>query len=160
MSDFYVDADGDCVIDAATGEVLGDLEIKALADSLATEIVPLDKALEEAREEVAKLVARREVLIHKLRPLLGDEGRADGGPAWVVAAPPTRGSQRVSRGGCESYREQLLTLGLGEMKLVYQPPLITQVRAARADLVAAGIPLEDIAPTPKPGPSTIVVIPK
>lgn len=147
-------------VDPTTGEVLEPAEAQALADSLALEIVPLEEAIDQARAEVQALVHRREALVYKLRPLLGETGRADGGAAWVVAVPPVRGAQRVSAAGCALWKEQLLTLGLGYEEKVYRPPKITEVRAARATLIAAGVELEDIAPEPHPGPPAVEVVPK
>ena len=78
------------------------------------------------------------------------------GPADVVVAPAPRPAQRVSRSGCEAYSEELLGLGLG--RVAYQPPGIAEVRRNAARIIAAGIELERIAPTPSPGRDTIQIV--
>ena len=74
----------------------------------------------------------------------------------MVRTPAPRPAQRVSRSGCEAYSEELLGLGLG--RVAYQPPGISEIRRNAARIIAAGIELERIAPTPAPGPDRIEIV--
>lgn len=135
------------VVDQVTGEVME-------VEPIAVEYV----AAKQAHEEARRLGARVEELAIALRELLPPDGVVDAGEFVVVKAPPTRPSQRVSRSGCEPYAEELIALGLGRMG--YLPPGIAAIRSKRAAIIAAGIDLERIAPTPMAGPPTIEIVPK
>lgn len=147
-------------VDSSTGEVIEADERSRRAESIARELAKLEPALAEAQTEVSELAKRRGELERALRPLMAEDERVDGGSAWVVLEAPRRPAQRVSREGAERWREQLIGLGLGAEETVFKPPTISAVRAARAEIVAAGIPMVAIAPEPLAGPSVLKVVPK
>jgi hypothetical protein len=143
------------VFDPQTGEVKASAE---QVDQIAGDFVSVSRAIDEAEAELKLMRTRREELGIALRDLVPTEGRADAGDAWLVRSPAPRPAQRVSRTGAERHAEPLLGLGLGRM--AYAPPGIAEVRRERARIIAAGIPLEEIAPEPLPGPDTFEIVPK
>lgn len=138
-------------VNPTTGELV-DLE------PIAAEYLAVHAAHEEALREARTLGTRLAQLRTTLVELLPPDGVVDAGDAVVVKAPPARPAQRVSRSGCEPFAEELLELGLGRMG--YMPPGIAAIRAKRAAIIAAGLPLDRIAPTPMAGPPTIEIVPK
>ena len=142
------------VFDPETGEVLADA---AQVLAMATEFVAVVAAREEAQEQVRRYGDREAELDLALRSLTRPQQRLAVEPGVVlVRKPAARPAQRVSRPGCEPYAEQLLDLNLGRME--YKPPGIAQVRARAGELIAAGIPLEAIAPEPVAGPDQFEIV--
>lgn len=147
-------------INRETGEVktLSDAEARDLAEAIARDLVAMAPALADARREVGTLDARRVALEDDLRRL--GVTRADGGSHYAVLVPPKRGAQRVDRQVAQRERETLLTLGLGHEQMAYHPPTISAIRAARAELIAAGVDLDALAPEPVAGPATVQLVPR
>ena len=139
--------------DAVSGEVTADPElIRAAALEyvfLASEIEQADAEQKARRERLGQLGA-------DLMLVIESGGAVDVGPATVVRAPAPRPAQRVSRSGCERWTEELEALGLGHWD--FMPPGIAEVRRNAARILAAGIDLEAIAPTPHPGPDRIAIV--
>ena len=146
--------------DPRTGEVLAPDAAGIVAASIAVEYTAVESAYQAAVNDVRELDERRQSLRHALQKVLPVEGRADGGVAWVVLTPGKPGRRSVSAQGCDAYREQLLTLGLGRLEQTFRPPKISEVDAARAELTAAGVPVSVIAPTPEAHAPTVVIVAK
>ena len=144
------------VFDPETGEVIADEgQVKAMA----AEYVAVVAAREEAQEQVRRYGEREAELDLALRSLTRPQQRLEVEPGVVlVRKPAARPAQRVSRPGCEPYAEQLLDLNLGRME--YRPPGIAEVRRRSGEIIAAGVPLDEIAPEPPAGPDTFAVIRK
>ena len=140
------------VVDPLTGEIVS---VEHMATIYAN-------AVEQERDlfdDLAELQAQKADYEDALRAVMTEEMRVDAGEGRkVVMVPPKRPPQRVSTRGCERHREVLLDLKMGRMEEVYRPPLISEVRERRAELVARGIPLVDISPEPMAGPPTIGVV--
>lgn len=145
---------GTVYFDARTGEVVP----AEVVEQVAREYRDASLAQAEAAAEVSRLAGIVAERREQLRAMVPDEGAIDIGPAVVVRTPAARPSQRVSRPGCERHAEQLLGMGLGQM--AYAPPGIADVRRRRAEIIAAGIPLEEIAPEPMPAPDTFEIVEK
>lgn len=151
------------VIDPVTGELLeGEAAAEAAANlrAIADEFARVSAAHDEALDEAKRLGVRRDELATALRELLPVGQRADAGSSWVVMEPASRPAQRVDRNEAARYREALLGLDLGREETVYQPPTKAEIDRKRAQVIAAGVPLDAILPEPVSGPPRPVVVPK
>lgn len=142
------------LVDPATGELAPLEEI----ESAALDYVMLADEIEHDAADLADKRKRLSALASELLDVMTEGEAIEAGPANVVKVPGPRASQRVSRSGCLAFTEQLLGLGLGSME--YQPPGIAEVRRNAARIIAAGIPLERIAPEPMPPPPFLQVVPR
>jgi hypothetical protein len=106
------------------------------------------KLLRETRDDLATVIRLNVPLNHKIA--------GQGSNAVVVVDPDRRPAQVVDRHACAAYEEQLLDLDLGE--LIFVPAKIADFRAKRAQLAAAGIPFDAIAPDPGTGTPRVVVV--
>jgi hypothetical protein len=145
-------SDEPIVVDPITGEVVT-LEYLAVIFANAWE------QEREMTEDLRAIRAQMEAYEEEFRKHIKVEQRVEAGEGrHVVLVPPKRPAQRVSTSGCQRHKEELLDMKLGREELVYKPPLIGEVRANRAALVARGIPLSEIAPEPLAGPPTLEVV--
>lgn len=141
------------IVDPVTGEI----SAEALDAAALDYVLLLDEATETAAM-LADMRKRLDRLRSELVEVIETGDKIDAGPAYVVRTPGPRPSQRVSRSGCERYSEELLALGIG--RVAFEPPGIAEVRRNAARIIAAGVDLEAIAPTPADPPDTLQVVPK
>ena len=137
-------------------------------DPLTGEMVPashLAIIYANATEERAELAAELRKLDAELADMrdaltaAAEHGPIDAGEGRkVVLKPPRRPSQRVIASGAERHREVLLDMGGARMESVFRPPNITWVRDHAAELVARGVPVDEIAPEPMAGPPSLEVV--
>lgn len=148
------------VLDAEVAQMAAD-EAAARIRSRLSEIELREQEMAELAEQVSVLRAQDQRDLETILATLDVDGRADGGDAWLVVEPAPRRAQRVSATGCDPHREILLALGLGsEGRPPYRPPTLTQLKAARGELVARGIPFEHLAPTPRVAYPVVKVVKK
>lgn len=158
-------------VDPTTGEVLEERERQRVADEAARRIATRSAeiaALARKRAELADQLLAVEALqaqdLTIIRRTVPVDGRADGGFAWITVAPGKKSAQRVSSSGCAPWREPLLALGLGMLGPAppppYKAPTLTELKAARAELAAAGIPFTELAPEPREPEPVVQVVPK
>lgn len=145
----------DPAVHPVTGEIIDD------PARVAREYARLDQQIHDLSHEVNKLIAARAALEPAVRGCLQVAARLDGGDCGVVEAPPARRpAQRVDPAACQTHAEQLETIGLGEWKRAYAPPRAAEVKAAAAEIIAAGLPLHQILPDPPPPVPEVRVVPK
>ena len=138
-----------------TGEVIDD------PAAIAREYGRVCRQLADLNHQVNELVAARLELEPAVRGCLHVHQRLDAGDHWIVEAPPARRpAQRVDRATCETHAEELAGLGLGEWTRAYAPPRAAEVKAAAAEIIAAGLPLHQILPEPPPPVPEVRVVPK
>lgn len=121
----------------------------------------LANAIEEEARQAEELRALRADIADMTAALTdaAKEGPIDAGRGRkVVYDPPRRPAQRVSADGAAKHREVLLDMGGAEMVQKFSPPTISWVRANSAELVARGVPIEEVAPTPLSGPGALRVV--
>jgi hypothetical protein len=147
-------------LDPITGEVLSDGAVFDIpSDRLAQEYAQTAQEVARLRAELGAMQAKLDILAAEVRARVPIGSKIEGGGFAVVVAPPARRpARRVIASRCVPFREKLLALGLGEVEEVYRPPTIGQVRAAQAKLIAAGIPIDEIAPDPGEGDPMIEVV--
>jgi hypothetical protein len=126
----------------------------------ARERLRVQDAIYDAQIELNTLTERLSQLDAAITATLGEGHRVDAGTAWLVVVPAKRASQLVSRAGCERYREELLDIGIAQEVTSVRWPTIAQVRSWEPDLIAAGVDLDVVAPTPAAGPPRIEVVAK
>jgi hypothetical protein len=145
-------------VDSRTGEVVPVDVVEAVARDYRS----AEEALRSGRAEVVRLESEVDRIDKDLSAMVPVEGRVDAGPVWIVVEPGDRGSQRVSASGASRFREKLVDLGLGKevTEKKFEPPTAAQVRANKAAIIAAGIPLAEILPEPEVGKPKLRVVPK
>jgi hypothetical protein len=142
------------LIDPTTGEVAADADILSVAFDYLLTADAIEQRSAEQKADRARLAELERQLLEVMPP----SGVLETEAGDLVRTPAPRPAQRVSRSGCERFAEQLHGLGLGAY--VFAPPGIADVRRNAARILAAGIDLEAIAPTPSPGPDTLQIVPK
>jgi hypothetical protein len=147
-------------LDPITGEVLPDGAIVDVPnDELAKEYAQTAHEVARLQAELGAMQAKLDILAAEVRARVPVGEKIEGGGFTVVVAMPSRRpARRVIASRCVPFREKLLALGLGEVEEVYKPPTIGQVRAAQARLIAAGIPIDEIAPDPGEGEPVVEVV--
>lgn len=140
------------IVDPQTGEVMADRE------ALAAEWVALDGEITAVRAELRELEERAAAVRRALVAVLGLDGSVRGDGWTLVVTPGSAGRRMVARDVAAAYQEQLLDRGLGERVTEFQPPTLAQVNAARAELVAAGVPLGELIVGGQPGPPQIQIV--
>lgn len=149
------------VADPMTGEVITpelahecrQTWAQALADCRAA-IQAAERELTELRADETRLVASLNT--DEMMPV--DSAISLGGGRFLVREPGGWTSERIDTAVAQTWREQLLDLGLGADKPVFTPPTAAQVKAARAELIAAGVPVGQLIPERRQQPSTLRVI--
>ncbi len=143
-------------VDVRTGEVTPREVVEAVARDFRSAKEAREAALAEARRLGVEVDRYREDLV----AIVPAEGAIDIGDAVVVMEPAARPAQRVDRQGAARHREALLTLGLGRESLDFHAPTAAEIRAEKARVIAAGIPLADLLPEPMAGPPVPKVVVK
>lgn len=148
--------------DPVTGEVL-ELDT-AQVRAVAAEYVSGDRelrVLDAIREELQNHLAR---LADQLEFALGENGSVPAGDnVDVVCLRGTPGRRGVDRAVADEYREQLLTLGLGDVtnpEPVYIAPTLADVNRRKAEVIAAGIAWDRLVPEPRQAGLKINVVVK
>lgn len=140
------------IVDPVTGEVMADRE------ALAAEWVALDEEIHGVRAELRELEERAASVRRALVDDLGLDGSVRGDGWTLVVTPGSSGRRMVAKDVAQAYQEVLLDRGLGERVEEYRPPTLAQVNAARAELVAAGVPLGELVVGGQPGPPQIEIV--
>lgn len=147
--------------DPVTGEVL-ELDT-AQVRAVAAEYVSVLDAIRDGDRELRELQNHLARLADQLEFALGENGSVPAGDnVDVVCLRGTPGRRGVDRAVADEYREQLLTLGLGDVtnpEPVYIAPTLADVNRRKAEVIAAGVAWDRLVPEPRqPGLKINVVV--
>lgn len=147
------DRSTETIVDPATGEVLD-------AATVARHLAAVTEEWEAVSHQLRNLNARRaelDLLLRTLQPQVGDVW--DAGDWSLVASPPkARPPVRVNAEVAERYADKLLARGLGRPS--YKPPTAAELRKLRAEVIADGVPWDQLLPEPPAGPVELVLVRK
>lgn len=138
-----------------TGEVLDDAAARELGRALVAIKHSIDEAFAEARRLQDLAAPIRHALIEYLgvnNALTIDDQRT------VAVLPGAAGRKSVDRVAAQRHAEQLADLGLGKTETTYKAPTVAELNKNRAQVVAAGIPWDDLVLEGTPGPATIEIV--
>lgn len=135
------------VADPVTGEA-------HRVDILAADIAHLER---EAQALRARLDQIEEALTPKryLFRLAGVTAHEAPGGARVTVVPGRPGAQRVNRRAAQQFADALMRVGVGRMEWT---ATADELRKRAAEVIAAGIPYQQILPDPQPGQPSVVVV--
>lgn len=152
-------------------------------DPLTSEVVEAAVAARRSEDIAARLVeiaGKRSDLAEVARPLLELDAdlaaaerdlkvelyhlspigtRIGVGEQVVTISPPRRRPPRnIDREACKAHGRDLARLGLGEWVEEYKVPTAGALRKAAREVIAAGLPFEDLLPDPGPGVPLVEVV--
>lgn len=140
------------IVHPVTGEVIDDPD--RVMGEYARAAVEADRLGRAARD----MAATRDALAPAVRAALGARRAAATGDHVVLLVPPrARPPQRVSRAACERHQEQLAALGVGGWARQWVPPDAKAIKDAAEDIIAAGLPFDELLPPP-PDPIDAIVV--
>lgn len=152
----------DLVADPVTGEVIDTRAVGAAERTQwATQFAEVRAAIAAAEEELRALrddAARLEAALNCDAVMDIDSAIPIGRGRFLVREAGGWTQERIDPAVAQTYREQLLAAALGEERPVYAPPTAAQVKAARAELIAAGVPVQQLIPPRRQQPSVLRVI--
>lgn len=155
------DTDTRLVADPLTGEVIPPAAAHAARETWATALASIREAIRDAERELKDLRADEQRLDAALNTddmMDVDSAISIGHGRFLVREAGGWTQERIDPAVAQTWREQLIGLGLGEDRPVYAPPTAAQVKAARAELIAAGVPVAQLVPPRRPQPSVLRII--